>query len=168
MTITLHEISVPAFVRGLNVLSSLLDKADAHAQAQGFDVTELINARLAPDMYSVVGQVQGASDAAKFGAARVAGVTPPSFPDNETTFDELKVRIANTVSFLESLEPAQFEGGADREVQLKTPSKTWTFTGRDYLRAFALPNFYFHVTTAYDILRHKGVAIGKMDYLGPF
>jgi hypothetical protein len=163
-----YQFSVPVFLRGLNVLAELLRKGEAHAQAQGTNPAELLEARLAPDMFNLVRQVQSVSDAAKAGGARLAAVEVPSMADTETTFAELQERIAKTVRFLETLKPADLDGHEGREVAVKLRSGELRFTAQHYLLTFALPNFFFHITTAYDILRHKGVAVGKMDYLGNF
>lgn len=160
MSISTYEASAPVFVRGFRVLADLLDKAEAHGGA------DLIDARLAPDMLTLAGQIQRASDTAKFAVARVADATPPSFDDNETTYDELRRRIEGTIAWIESVDRAALEAGSTREFSRKIRDTDYTFTGASYLLTFAIPNFFFHVTTAYDILRHKGVPIGKLDYLG--
>jgi uncharacterized protein len=126
----------------------------------------LAEARLAPDMHPLTRQIQMASDGAKAGAARLAGAEPPSFPDVETTFPELKARLAKTVAYLETIKPEQIDGGEERTIELKFPDGSMTFSGRDFLFLFSLPNFLFHVTTAYDVLRNQGVPLGKMDYMG--
>jgi len=166
MSLTMHQISIPVFIRALNNLSTLLDKAVAHAEENKLDPDTLLTARLFEDMYPLTGQIQRASDAAKFGAARLSAIQPPSFADEETTFPQLQERIAKTIAFLDTVTPAQLDGSAEREIVIKLRGNETTFTGQAYLLTFALPNFLFHVTTAYDILRHKGVKIGKMDYLG--
>jgi len=168
MSLTMYEASVPVFQRNLAMLDRLLSKATAFAEAKKIDPSVLINARLAPDMYHFGRQIQAASDAAKAGGARLAGIEPPSFPDVETTAPELHERIAKTVSFLNSLHRAAVDAGADRAVTLKTGRGELKFDGKSYLLTFALPNFMFHVTTAYAILRHNGLEIGKLDFLGPF
>ncbi|ALN58234.1 MULTISPECIES: DUF1993 domain-containing protein [Lysobacter] len=165
MSLSLYDISVPAFQRGLDVLSHLLDQGIAHARAQGQDPERLLAGRLAPDMYTLVGQVQSASDAAKFGAARLAGIAPPSFADTETTLDELRERIAKTQEFLRTVTPQSMDGQEEREIVIRPGGRELRFVARDYIRGFVLPNFYFHLTTAYGILRHLGVPLGKMDYL---
>ncbi len=166
MALSMYDVSLPAFIRALTNLSAILDKGAAHAQAQGTDPADLIQTRLIADMDALPAQVQRASDAAKGCAARLAGLEVPSFADTETTFPELKERIAKTVAFLKTIRPEQLEGSETRTIELKLRQGPMTFDGKSYLLGFALPNFYFHVTTAYDILRHKGVQIGKMDYLG--
>jgi hypothetical protein len=166
MSLSMHEASVVIMLRMLDNLSTILAKAAAHAEANRLDPSTLIEARLAPDMYALARQVQIASDTAKGCAARLAGMQPPSFPDEEKTFPELQERIAKTMAFLRSVPPEKVEGSAERPVILKAGDREIAFVGRTYLQNFALPNFFFHVTTAYDILRHKGLAIGKLDYLG--
>ncbi|HLZ65484.1 MAG TPA: DUF1993 domain-containing protein [Aliidongia sp.] len=165
MAFTLYDASIPVMLRALGQLSSLLDKAIAHAEERKIDPSVFVNARLAPDMYSLAGQVQAASDAAKACAARLSGTDNPSFPDTETTFPELQERIAKTVAFLKSVDPARIVGQEGREIVMKLRSGEVQFTGATYLQAMALPNFFFHVVTAYGILRHNGLAIGKLDYL---
>lgn len=168
MALSFYDISVPVFVRGLGQLSHVLDKGLAHAQAAGIDPAELVNARLAPDMFTLAGQVQSASDASKLGTARIAGITAPSFPDTETTYAELQARVAKTIEFLNGVDRALVDGAEAREVTMKVRGNELKFTAERYLLQFALPNFFFHVTTAYDVLRHRGVALSKLDYLGRF
>ena len=168
MPLTLYQASIPVFTRGFNNLAAVLEKAKTHAQANNIDLATYVNARLAPDMSPLSGQVQAASDAAKFGAARLASVTPPSFPDTETTFDELQARIAKTLDFMKTVNEAQINDREGGIVSLKIRGKEMTFNSEPYLLNFVLPNFYFHLTTAYDILRNQGVPLGKMDYLGRF
>jgi hypothetical protein len=160
MTLSMHQMSVPLLVRGLRNLSSILKKGAAHADGEA-----LVEARLAPDMLTLAGQIQRASDTAKGAAARLAGIDNPGMADEEKTFADLEGRIAKTIAFLESVKPAQIDGSERREIVLKAGKQEFKFTGVDYLTTFVLPNFYFHVTTAYDILRHKGVPLGKTDYL---
>lgn len=166
MPLSMYDASVPVFQRALGNLDALLRKGEEHAAAAGLDLAELASARLAPDMFPLTGQIQSACDSAKFAAARLTGTTAPSFPDTETTFEELHQRIAATLDYLASVDPAGFEGSETREVVQKSRRGERHFVGTSYLLTFALPNFFFHVTTAYDILRHKGVPVGKMDYLG--
>ncbi|XQE65120.1 DUF1993 domain-containing protein [Pseudomonas sp. P3C3] len=166
MSLSLYQASVPVFVRMFGNLSAILDKAAAYAEARKIDPAVLLNARLAPDMHPLTRQIQIASDAAKGCAARLAGVEVPSFADSESTFAELQARIAKTLAFINGLTPAQIDSGEGREVVLKVPGAELKFKGEDYLLHFVLPNFYFHITTAYAILRHNGLDIGKMDYLG--
>jgi hypothetical protein len=165
MSLSVYEASIPGYRRMLSNLSHILDKAEAHAAENGIDLATLAEARLSPDMRPLTAQVQMASDSAKGGAARLAGVEPPSFPDTETTFPEMKARIARTIEFLDTIRPEQLEGAETRTVEVKVPQRTLTFTGRDFLLGFSIPNFLFHVTTAYDILRSQGVPLGKPDYL---
>ncbi len=167
MTANLYAASVPAFQQMLKNLSSILTKAAAHAEAKKIDPSVFVNARLAPDMHPLARQIQMVSDTAKGAAARLAGVDVPSMPDTEATLAELQQRIAKTADFLSGLKPEQFEGSAERSVELNVGGgQKMTFKGATYLTHFALPNFYFHVTTAYDILRHNGVEVGKRDFLG--
>lgn len=166
MSFTLYDASIPLFLRGFGQLSAILGKAATHAEAKKIDPAVFVNARLAPDMYPLTRQIQAASDAAKFAAARLADVEAPSFPDDEATFDELQQRIAKTVAFLTSIDVSAIAGQEGREIVLKRATGDIHLTGATYLQGLALPNFYFHVVTAYDILRHNGVEIGKPDYLG--
>jgi hypothetical protein len=166
MSLSYYQLSVPVFLRGLDNLSKLLDKAVEHCAANGVAMEELLLARLAPDMFTLTGQIQTASDASKLCTARLAGVSAPSYPDTETTLEQLRERIVNTQAFIRSVTPEQYEANAGKTITLKTPGRDMIFSQQDYLLHFAHPNFYFHLTTAYDVLRHKGVAIGKMDFLG--
>jgi hypothetical protein len=165
MSITPYDLSIPAFQRGFTALTRLLDKAETFTEEKKIKPEILVNARLAPDMLSLAGQIQRMSDTAKGAAARLTGTDAPSFPDNEITLADLRVRIANTVSYLATVPESAFEGAAERTVVLKARSRETTYTGKDYLLTFALPNFYFHLTTAYAILRHNGVSLSKPDYL---
>jgi hypothetical protein len=165
LALSLYDASIPQYLNMLRNLSAILDKAEAHAKAQGHDIATYLEARLAPDMLPLSRQIQMVSDAAKGGAARLAAITPPSMPDVETTFDELKERVAKTIAFVQSIKPEQVDGGEERTIELPLPGRTMTFTGRDYLFNFALPNFLFHIVTAYGLLRQQGVPLGKMDYL---
>jgi hypothetical protein len=167
MPVSMHRASVPVFARALTVLATLLEKGEAHAKAQGWNPDDLVADRLAEDMLPLSGQIQRASDAAKGAVARLTGVDAPAMADEEATIAQLQKRVADTLAYIQSVDPQAFEGSEDRTVELKLPGGTLTFTGEDYLFGFALPNFFFHVVTAYDILRHKGVSIGKLDYLGP-
>jgi hypothetical protein len=168
MSLSMSKASVPAFVRGLNVLSHLLKKGEEHAAQAGIAPEAMLGARLADDMLPLSAQVQRASDASKFTVQRLSGGDAPKFADDETSFAQLQERIANTIAYLHSVDAAQIDAGSDREVSLKFGSFGANFTGESYLLTFALPNFYFHVVTAYDILRNQGVNIGKRDYLGAF
>jgi hypothetical protein len=162
---SLYDAAFPLYLRMLRNLDAILDKAIAYADEKGVDVQELVDTRLATDMHSLVGQVQLASDAAKGGAARLAGVDSPSFPDTEKTMAELKARIAKTIAFVETIKPEQVDGDEARTIEVKLPNRTLTFTAKDFLFNFSLPNFLFHITTAYGVLRHAGVPLAKMDYL---
>lgn len=162
MAFTIYDASAPALVRALTNLSAILQKA----ADSGVPEAELIAGRLAPDMHPLPFQVQSASDSAKGAVARLAQVDIPSMPDTETTLAELRERCAKTIAFIQSVEPAKFEGAEDRTITMQFPGRTMTFPAVAFLTGFALPNVYFHVTTAYAILRHKGVALGKLDYLG--
>lgn len=166
MALSMYEASVPAFQRTLKALDAILDKAAANAAERKFDPSILVAARLAPDMFPLSRQVQMASDHAKGCPARLAGVAVPSFPDTETTIPELKARIAQTLDFIATLKPDQIDGSEQRDISLRAGPRELSFKGQDYLVFFALPNFYFHVATAYDILRHNGVPVGKLDFLG--
>ena len=167
MSITLYQASIPVFTRGLGILSTLIDKGASHASGSKVDPGSLVEGRLAPDMLTFAGQVQRASDTAKFAAARLTGTSAPSFPDDETTFEQLRQRCARTIAYLEAVRPDAFEGSETRSISFGGEPK-WTLEGTPYLLSFALPNFFFHLTTAYDILRHLGVTVGKRDYLGPY
>lgn len=166
MATELHDLTVPVFVRGLRALSNVLDKGRAFADEQGLAHNALIEARLFEDMAPLPAQIQRASDSAKNAAIRLGGLDPFPLEDNETSFEELQTRIARTIEFLESVDPAAINGKEDADVVLHTPRGEVPFKGRDYVLQFALPNFFFHIATAYDILRHKGVPVGKLDYLG--
>lgn len=166
MSLSLHEISVPVFIRAFRNLSKILEKGRAFADEKGIAHSELLGARLYPDMAPLTGQIQRASDTAKFVGVRVAKSENVPMADTEASFDDLQARIAATVAFLEKVTPQSMEGKETAEVVLKFGPQSITFTAPQYLLVFALPNFFFHVTTAYDILRHKGVPIGKLDYIG--
>jgi hypothetical protein len=160
----LYDYSVPQFVRALGQVKHWLDKAEAHAAAKKFDVAVLLDARLAPDQYPLVKQIQTVSDNAKAGAAHLAGIAPPSFPDVEKTVAELRTRVDKTVAFLQTIKPEQLQGAEGRVVTIPwMPGKG--LKGFDHLTCLVLPNFYFHVTTAYAILRHNGVDLGKQDFI---
>jgi uncharacterized protein len=166
MPLSMYQASVPRFVNILGNLANILDKAQAHADAKKFDPAVLTSYRLFPDMLPMTKQVQIACDTAKGAAARLANIEIPSFEDNEATLADLKARIAKTVAFLQTVTPGQIDGSEDKEIVLKRGDKEARYTGMQYLLGHALPNFYFHVTTAYNILRHNGVELGKRDYLG--
>jgi hypothetical protein len=166
MNISMYQVSVPRFVGTLKNLSAILDKARAHAEAKKIDPLVMTTDRLFPDMLPMTNQVQIACDAAKGAVARLAGVDIPKHEDTEQTFSDLKARIAKTIAFVESFKPAQLDGTEDKDILLKVGGKEINIKGMQYLLGRALPNFYFHVTTAYNILRHNGVEIGKRDYIG--
>ena len=166
MPLSMSQASVPVCVRVLNNLSAILDKAVADAETRKIDPQVFLTARLAPDMYPLTRQVQTVSDMAKGGVARLAGVDPPSFPDTETTFPELKERIAKTLAFLQGVAADKIDGSEDRKIVLNFPGGQFTFSGQDYLLNFVLPNLFFHASAAHAILRHNGVPIGKRDFLG--
>ena len=165
MSISMHSASVPVFVRMLSNMLKWLDKAQEHAAAKKFEPNVLLTARLAPDMLPFLRQIQIASDAAKSAVARLAGVEAPVFEDNEATIDELRARIRKTIDYVQSVPAAQIDGSEDREVTVPRRSGPLTFKGEAYLKHFALPNFFFHVTTTYALLRHNGVDRGKSDDL---
>lgn len=167
MKISMYDAAVKPGLRMMANLAACLEKGEQHAVARKFDPAVLVDARLAPDMFPLSRQVQIASDTAKIGVARLAGVTPPPFEDKEKTLPELIERAKKTIAFLETLKPAQFEGAEDREIRWKSPSQgERSMQGLNYLLHHVLPNLHFHCTTAYDILRHNGVELGKGDYLG--
>ncbi|MCC7048168.1 MAG: DUF1993 family protein [Alphaproteobacteria bacterium] len=166
MSLSMYQASVPVFLRMLGNLLAILDKAAKHADAKKIDPSVFVTARLAPDMFALARQVQIATDAAKGCAARLAGVEVPSYADTEASIPELQARIAKTIDFIKSIKPAQIDGSEDRTVTLKMRGKDVSFKGQPYMLNVAMPNFYFHVTTTYDILRHNGVEIGKTDFLG--
>lgn len=166
MSLSLYQASVPQFARMFGNLSAILYKAEAFSAERKIDPSVLLNARLAPDMHPLTRQVQIASDLAKGCIARLTGVEPPSFADNESSFAELHARIGKTLDFIKGVPPEQIDAGAGREILLKFPNTEFNFKAPDYVLHFVLPNFYFHVTTAYAILRHNGLPIGKMDYMG--
>ena len=163
----MFALSAPVFVRMLGNLSAVLDKGAAHAAARKIEPAVLVNARLSPDMFPLSAQIRIAGDFAKGAVARLTGSEPPKFDDNEATIDELKARIAKTVAYVEEFRPEQFEGAETRMVTLKLRGEDRSFDGLTYLANIVLPNFYFHATTAYDILRHNGVELGKRDFVGP-
>jgi hypothetical protein len=166
MPITMYQASAPRFANILRNLSAILDKAQAHAEARKIEPAALTQARLYPDMLPLVRQVQIACDTAKGAVARLAGLEVPKHEDTEQTFAELKARIAKTLDFVESAKPAQLDGAEEKEITLKMRGQDVKYKGLQYLLGHAYPNFYFHVTTAYNILRHNGVELGKRDYIG--
>ncbi|MBV9330904.1 MAG: DUF1993 domain-containing protein [Alphaproteobacteria bacterium] len=163
--LSIYDASIRPLVRGLKNLSAIIDKAVTQAKADNIDPKSLLEARLAPDMHPFTRQVQIASDSAK-NVGRLAGLEPPSYPDTESDFPALKARIEKTIAYLNSLPKEKFEGAESRKIEMKIPGRTLEFSGTDYLTVLVLPNFFFHVTTAYGLLRHNGIAIGKMDFLG--
>ncbi|MDP3690596.1 DUF1993 family protein [Bradyrhizobium sp.] len=166
MSLSMYQASVPRFINALNSLSAILDKAQAHVDAKKLDETALTGFRLYPDMLPLARQVMIAADTAKGLAARLAGVEIPVYEDTEKTLAELKARIAKTVAYLQTFKPGQIDGTEDKEIVIKRGDKETRYTGMQFLLGHATPNVYFHVTTAYAILRHNGVEIGKRDYLG--
>ncbi|MCX7162793.1 MAG: DUF1993 family protein [Betaproteobacteria bacterium] len=166
MTISMYQASAPRFAGMLRNLDAILAKARAHAAAKKIDPAVLLAARLFPDMFPLLKQVQIATDHAKGAVARLAGVEVPKFEDGEQSFEELQARVARTIAFVESFSAAQIDGSEEREIALKIGGQEMSFQGMPYLLGFAIPNFYFHLVTAYNILRHNGVEIGKRDYTG--
>ena len=167
MPFTMSQASLPVFETGLNALSAVLDKAAAHAAAKKIDPSVILGWRLEPDMFAMVRQVQVAADQAKNGSARLAGIDPPKFEDNETTIDQLKERLTKTVAFLKTLDTKAIDASAEREITFPLgPTNKGHMAGADYLNHFVLPNFYFHLTAAYACVRACGVEIGKQDFIG--
>jgi len=166
MSVSLYDVSIPVFTLSLNNLAAILDKAASHAVNKKIDPKVLPTARLIIDMLPLSSQIQIACDTAKGAAARLAGIEVPKHPDTETTIDELKARVVKTLDFLKTIKPEQLQGAETREIVLQFPQTTLKFTGINYLTNFVLPNFFFHVTTAYALLRKNGVDLGKGDFLG--
>jgi len=166
MNISMYQASVPRFVNILGNLSNILEKAQAHVDAKKLDPATLATYRLFPDMLPMTKQIQIACDTAKGVVARLAGVEIPVYEDNEKTLVDLKARVAKTITFMQTLTPGQIDGTEDKEIVIKRGDKETHYKGMQFLLGHALPNFYFHVTTAYNILRHNGIEIGKRDYLG--
>jgi uncharacterized protein len=166
MPISMYQVSVPAFLQTLNALSAILGKAEAFAAERKIDQAVLLGYRLAPDMFALTRQVQIATDHAKGCCARLAGVEVPKYADDETTFADLRARIGRTIAFVQDFKPGDIDGSEERDLTITAGSRELRFKGQQYLVSFALPNFYFHATTAYNILRHCGVPIGKRDFLG--
>jgi uncharacterized protein len=162
---SIYHFTVPVLLRGFKTLSGYLDKTEENAKAREINPTVFVNARLAPDMLPLSGQIQRASDTAKGAVARLTGMEVPSFPDTETTMDELRARIAKTVDLLESVPAERFDGAAERTVSLRFTNLNIDVTGEDYVAQFVIPNFFFHVVTAHAILRHNGVPLGKADFI---
>jgi hypothetical protein len=166
VTISIYDQFVPVFTQMLSALDKVLSKAEADAAARKIDLDVFVNGRLAPDMLPLTRQIQIMTDQAKGGASRLAGQESPKWPDDEKSFADLHARVAKTIAHLQTFKPEHFEGAETRAIELKFPNATFNFTGKDYLLNFVIPNFYFHYTTAYAILRHNGVPIGKGDFLG--
>jgi hypothetical protein len=162
---SLYHATIPVFRQMLGALSTIIDKAASHAEAKKIDPSVFTNGRLSPDMFPFTRQVLIATDFAKGASARLCGVEPPKYEDTETSFADLKARIGKTLDFIATLKPEQFDGAETRDVTIQLRGEPTTFKGRAYLFHFAMPNFYFHTTTAYDILRHMGVEIGKPDFI---
>jgi len=166
MKISMHTMVVDQCAHMLRNLSALLDKGVAHAEAKKFDPAVLVNSRLAPDMFPLSRQVQIATDMVKAGVARLTGQEAPRYEDTEQTMDELKARIAKTIDYIESVPASAFEGSEERDIRIPLRDRTLEMKGLQYVRQWVLPNFYFHVTTVYALLRHNGVDVGKRDFLG--
>jgi hypothetical protein len=166
MTISMYQASAPVFKRMLKNLDVILDKAQAYAEARKIEPSVLLTARLAPDMFHLIRQVQIATDQAKGAVARLAGIDPPKFEDNEATFADLKARIAKTIDFLDSVKPAQIDGSEERQITLTIRGQPLQVKGIELLLNMATPNVYFHISAAYLILRHNGLDLGKADFLG--
>lgn len=165
--LTMYDSAIPTLKRMLTNLSAILKKGEAHADAKKIDQSILLNARLAPDMYALTRQVQIATDMSKGAVARLAGLEIPKYEDNETTFADLQARIAKTVAFIDGIKPAQLEGSENRDIVISVRDTNLEFKGQAYLLNWVNPNVYFHIATAYNILRHNGVELGKLDFLGP-
>ena len=166
MAISIYDQFVPVFSHMLSALDKVLGKAEADAAARKIDLDVFFNGRLAPDMLPLVRQIQILTDQVKGCASRLAGQEPPKWADDEKSFADLHARVAKTIAHLKTFKPEQFSGADERAIEIKFPNATLNFTGKDYLLNFVIPNFYFHYTTAYAILRHNGVPIGKGDFLG--
>jgi hypothetical protein len=166
MPLSMYQASVPAYTQMLKSLSAVLKKGEAHCEAKKIDPSVFVTARLYPDMAPLSRQIQIATDQVKGGLARLAGSEPPSWPDTETTFADLQARIQKALDYAAGIKPEQVDGSENKDVKLKVGPNEMTFKGQQFLINFSLPNFYFHVVTAYDILRHNGVEIGKRDFMG--
>lgn len=166
MPLSMHQASVPVFVRALTSLKAVLAKGAAHATARKIDESAFMQARLAPDMFPLPQQVQIATDMARGGAARLAGSEPPKYEDDESSFADLIARVERTLAYVQALPAAQFEGAETRQITRPVRGQPKTFTGVNYLQQFILPNLYFHATTTYALLRHNGVEVGKSDFIG--
>jgi uncharacterized protein len=166
MTISMYQASVPPVIRCLQNLINILEKGAAHAEAKKIDPLVLINSRLSPDMYPLSKQIQIVSDVTRRGAARLAGLEAPAMVDDETTFPQLIDRLKKTIAYLETITPAQIDGSEQKQISIPMGKHSIEMAGMPYLISFILPNLYFHATTTYNILRHSGVELGKMDFLG--
>ena len=166
MKISMYAMSAESFLPMLKNLLKLLEKGATHAGAKKFDTGVLCASRLAPDMFPLTKQIQIATDHAKGASARLAGVESPKFEDNESTYADLQARVQKTIDFISTLKPESYEGSEDRDITISVPGKSWQMKGLPYLKSWALPNFYFHYITAYNLLRHNGVDVGKRDFLG--
>lgn len=166
MTISMYSAFIPVAIRALANLSAILGKAAAHCEARQINPNAFLQSRIYPDMFPLTRQVQIASDTVKGGAARLAGIEIPRYADEEASFEDLQERLARTIQFLETIQPEQISGKEEAHIVLTLPNRQIEFKGQDYLTGFVLPNLYFHVTTAYNLLRQGGVEIGKNDYLG--
>jgi len=166
MTFSIYDASIPAYKQGLTTMSHLLDKLEEHAKAKNIPAENFLNAKLAIDMFDFKRQIQIACDFAKAGCSRLSGQEPPSHPDTETTVAELQARIKKVQALLETIKPEQLKGAEERVIKFATPHMSFEFTGTRFVTHWSLPNYYFHITTAYNILRHNGVEIGKKDFLG--
>ena len=162
----MYQASLPVFIQGLKNMSAILTKASAFCEKRKVAPEVLVNSRLAPDMFPLARQIQIATDGVKGAAGRLSGTEIPSYADTESTLDELQERIAKTIAYLETFKPAQIDGTEDKDINLKVGGRDLSFKGQEYLVSFVIPNFYFHTTTAYAILRHNGIHIGKLDFLG--
>jgi uncharacterized protein len=166
MSLSMYQASVPVFVRALGNLSNILKKAVAHAEQHKIDPSVLLAARLYPNMFPLSRQIQIATDMARGGAARLAGVERPVYEDKETSFEDMQVRISKTLEFLHSIKPEQIDGSEDKAITLSIGGTEMSFIGQPYLLHFVVPNLFFHTATAYNILRHNGVELGKPDFIG--
>lgn len=166
MSLNMYSAFIPVAIRSLSNLSAILGKAAAHCEARQIDPNAFLQARLFPDMFALTRQVQIATDMVKGGAGRLAGIEVPKYEDTEATFADLQARLEKTVAFLKTIQPEQLIGKEDTQIVLALRTRTLEFKGEDYLTSFVLPNMYFHVTTAYNLLRHGGLDIGKVDFLG--
>lgn len=163
--LSMHAVSAPVFARMLRNVSAILTKAEQQAKTKGYDPGVLLNSRLAPDMFPLIRQIQIATDHAKGAVARLAGHNPEAIEDTETTFAEIQARIKKVIGIVESYKPEQIDGSEGREITIKIPNAELKFSGIDYVNQWAMPNFYFHIVTAYDILRANGIELGKKDFL---